>query len=210
MFMVDGRRAQPVGRAARGDAPGADRLGHEDRSADTFGALAAGCHAALSTTCPTRPSWTNGWAGWRRPAGRDGGREKTWRRCFTHMLQAQPDTWRTYSHKSVGWIEAWGRRADGRLPRHGEAPAEVGPDRQLRPRAIRGPGHARLFVPAKHPALHELFKGTPWAGRLAAPGPWAGVLRQMPAACGRTASATRAWIAKAKGIFIRLADALEV
>jgi hypothetical protein len=39
---------------------------------------------------------------------------------------------------------------------------------------------ARLFVPLSSPALHAVFDGTAWAGRLGAPGPWGGVLRQAP------------------------------
>jgi hypothetical protein len=39
--------------------------GHEDRSADTFGALAAGCHVALCDEMPTPASWPMG--GWLRP-----------------------------------------------------------------------------------------------------------------------------------------------
>jgi hypothetical protein len=68
---------------------------------------------------------------------------------------------------------------------------------------------ARLFVPAKSPALYALFAGTPWAGRPAAPGPWAGVLRQMPRGLWESGKCGKGLDKKASGIFIRLADALE-
>jgi len=74
---------------------------------------------------------------------------------------------------------------------------------------VKGFDTARLFVPAKHPALHQLFAGTPWAGRMAAPGPWAGVLRQMPKELWFNGKCDKGLDAKASGLFISLAAALE-
>ncbi|HUO21701.1 MAG TPA: hypothetical protein VMU59_04230 [Caulobacteraceae bacterium] len=184
--------------------------GHEDRSADTFGALAAGCHAALRDEAPTRGELEQ-WAGWLRAdqLSETSGREKTWRRCLTHMLQAQPEVFRTRHHKSIG----------AALEDFKANPVTVADAQSylnhvgLSLSFARGDpeewDYARLFVPAKHPALHELFRGTPWMGRQAAPGPWSGVLRQMPQALWFNGKCDKGLDAKASGIFVRLAAALE-
>lgn len=183
--------------------------GHEDRSADTFGALAAGCHAALSDGYPSKDDLAQ-WADWLRAdqLAETATREKTWRRCFSQMLQAQPDVFRTYSKKSVGALLQEFRdnndleTAISRLP-------DVGLTISFERGQPQDWEHARLFVPAKHAALHQLFAGSPWAGRMAAPGPWGGVLRQMPPHLWENGKCDKGLDAKASGIFINIAAALE-
>ena len=70
--------------------------------------------------------------------------------------------------------------------------------------------HARLFIPTKHPALHALFAGTSWAGRLGENGPWAGVLRQMPHQLRENGKCDKGLDRKMAGLFVRLADVLEI
>ncbi|HEV2530933.1 hypothetical protein [Phenylobacterium sp.] len=184
--------------------------GHEDRAADTFGALMAGCHVALSDDMPGKADLAQ-WTAWLSAdqLAETATREKTWRRCFTHMLQAQPDVYRSYAKKSVAaYIEAW--RDKGHVDDVLVRLPEVGLSVSWPKGAPEGDFlSARLFVPAKHPALHTLFAGTPWAGRMAAPGPWAGVLRQMPRELWENGKCDKGLDRKASGIFINLAEALE-
>lgn len=185
--------------------------GHQDRAADTFGALAAGYHAAVRDTLPDETELAK-WAALLAPQTlvETSGREKTWRRCFMHLLEAQPETLRTLSKKSVGaallehrdaaWdphdtLKLFGMTLSWGLDQFG-APLP------------KDWAHARLFVPAKHPGLNVLFAGTPWAGRMGAPGPWMGVLRQMPKHLWENGKCDKGLDRKASGIFIRLADVL--
>lgn len=185
--------------------------GHEDRSADTFGALAAGCHMALRDSMPTKGEL----ADWKRLLQADGlaetaTREKTWRRCFMHMLQARP---RSLEHSSKKSVEE--ALLDYRNTTN-TAPEETNRHLGAVGLAVSWPKGeaetwetARLFVPAKHPALVALFEDTPWAGRLGAPGPWIGVLRQMPRELWENGKCDKNLDKKASGIFIKLAAALE-
>ena len=68
---------------------------------------------------------------------------------------------------------------------------------------------ARLFIPAKHPGLNILYAGTPWAGRMGTPGPWTGVLRQMPPHLWKPGKCDRGLDKKASGILVNLADVFE-
>lgn len=185
--------------------------GHKDRSADTFGALAAGCHAALCDDLPSAAEL----AEWGRRLAADkltetANREETWRRCFSLMLSVQPDCWRTYAKKSVGaYLEAW--RDKGHWEDVKDRLPEVGlcvsfPDGTNEGEWSGG----RLFVPANHPALHHLFAGSAWGGRLGEPGPWAGLLRQMPQTLWENGKCDRGLDKKRAGLFIKLAEALEI
>lgn len=185
--------------------------GHSDRACDTFVPLAAAAHVAVSDEMPAPPELLQ-WAAWLAPdkLAETATREKTWRRCFTHMLAAQPELWRTRHYKSVGAVlEAYKGKPDfvsdieEYLPQMGLSISWP------KAEAIKDFNNARLFVPAKHPALHGLFSGTPWAGRLAAPGPWVGVLRQMPRELWENGKCDKGLDAKASGIFIQLKAALD-
>lgn len=185
-------------------------VGHEDRAADTFGTLMAGCHVALSDDMPGRADLEQ-WSAWLRAdqLNETATREKTWRRCFIHMLNAQPEAMRTRAMKSVGEVLQKYRDIDN-LEDADDYLRLVGLSLSFCKDDVEKKfTTARLFVPAKHPALHQLFVGTPWAGRLSAPGPWAGVLRQMPKGLWVNGKCDKGLDAKASGIFISLAGALE-
>lgn len=185
-------------------------VGHDARSADTFGALAAGAHVALHDAMPDSQQLED----WQALLRADvlietATREKSWRKCFTYLLDAQPDVWRTYAKKSVGqYLLAW-RDTDHfddvetRLP-------EVGLTISWPHGEAKSWDNARLFVPTKHPALYDLFKGTSWAGRLGEDGPWAGVLRLMPEQLRENGKCDKGLDKKRAGLFVSLADALEV
>lgn len=192
--------------------------GHSDRAADTFGTLAAGYHAALRDTMPDQVELDE-WAGLLAPQTltETSGKEKTWRRCFMHLLEAQPDTLRTLSKKSVGaalleWRDSEMKSLDSvfnpsdTLRLFGMA-ISFGKDQHGAPNPEMWQ-YARLFIPAKHPGLNTLFAGTPWAGRMGAPGPWLGVLRQMPRHLWEPGKCDKGLDRKASGVFIQLADAL--
>jgi hypothetical protein len=186
--------------------------GHEDRSADTFGALAAGCHMALADDYPD-PAALGQWQTLLAAGGlqETSEREKTWRRCLTHMLEAQPDTLRNDSATSAG--EAFRRfRDDAELTPEGlqKTLGKCGLAVSFEVGMAQTYETARLFVPAKNPALQALFKDTPWAGRPGAPGPWSGVLRQMPRHLWESGKCRRGLDRQAHGIFVWLANALEV
>lgn len=194
--------------------------GHSDRAADTFGTLAAGYHAAMRDTMPEAAELAE-WAALLKPDTlvETSGREKTWRRAFVHVFEAQPENLRHSTHKSVGSmlmgfrnnftdeepkssrddvmnvLKLFGMSLSWGTDQHGAPLPETWE-------------YARLFIPAKHPGLNILFAGTPWPGRMGAPGPWLGVLRQMPAHLWKPGKCDKGLDKKASGIFIMLADAL--
>lgn len=189
--------------------------GHDDRSADTFAPLAAACHVALRDTLP-EPAELREWMGWLQAdqLTETSTKEKTYRRCFMHLLGATPRYLEQQRNKSVGaTLEEFKDKGD-------VTPEEL--NRQLAfsglaiswPRDAAGrPGpetweNARLFVPAKSAQLYELFDKTPWQGHLAAPGPWIGVLRQMDKHLWENGKCDKGLDRKASGIFIKLAEAL--
>jgi hypothetical protein len=186
--------------------------GHEDRSADTFGALAAGCHAALRDSWPEAAELEE-WQG-RLAAStltETQGREKTWRRCLTYMLDAPSEAQRHNTHKcAADVLRAWRDMPSYSLDDVDKVLAASGLSISW---AADQPTHvfdtARLFVPSKSAALHQLLKDTPWAGRPGAPGPWAGVLRQMPKHLWENGKSEKGLDRKASGLYIRLAAALE-
>jgi hypothetical protein len=192
--------------------------GHNDRACDTFAPLAAGCHLALSDDEP-RPEELAQWGVWLAPdvLTETAGREKTWRRCFNHLLNAQPDVWRNHTEKSVGTMLERYDKEPMFLAGLEERLAQVGlAISWAEGEAFQVYDTARLFVPTNHPGVHALFAGTQWAGRLGSPGPWVPLLRQAPklapdgqalwwnGKCGRGLDR------KAAGLFIRVKQALEV
>jgi len=197
-------------------------VGHNDRSADTFGALAAACHAALRDEMPAADE-IEFWQGQLKAEQlvETSGREKTWRRAFMHLIEAQPDNIRNVTHKSVGsallaWKNNWGGEIGDRKAnlddvmftlRHFGMTISFGKDQFNAPNPEDW-DHARLFIPAKHPGLNDLFAGTPWAGKKGAPGPWLGVLRQMPKHLWENGKCDRGLDEKKSGIFIQLSAAL--
>jgi hypothetical protein len=186
------------------------RSGHVDRACDTFGTLAAGYHAAMFDGMPTEADLTQ-WVSLLKPTElqETSGREKTWRRCFIHMLDAQPDALRQCAHKSAGAALLAYKKQPGGEDDVNKTLAACGLALSWEKGAIETWESARLFVPAKHPMLNELLAGTPWAGRKGAPGPWLGVLRQMPKHLWENGKCGRGLDVKASGILIRVADALD-
>lgn len=198
-------------------------VGHNDRSADTFGALAAAAHVALRDTMP-RPDELKYWQDLLKADQlvETSGREKTWRRAFMHLLEAQPDALRNSKHRSMGSVllaysanerpetlddkaaledvisvlKNFGMTLTFGKDQHGAAYPETWQ-------------YARLFIPAKHPGLNALFEGTPWAGKKGAPGPWLGVLRQMPKHLWKDGKCDRGLDKKRSGIMVNLEQALE-
>lgn len=185
-------------------------IGHDSRSADTFGALAAGYHVAMRDTTPTAEDL----AEWSTLLKADeleetSSKQRTWQRCFMVMLQVQPDVWRNTSVKSIGAVLE--RFRDGPdnaddATRHLSAVGMAISWAQDKPQVW---DTARLFVPASNPGLHDLFEGTPWAGRVGDTGPWAQVLRQMPQHLWASGKCGKGLGKKGSGIFINIKDALE-
>jgi len=197
-------------------------VGHNDRSADTFGALAAACHAALEDGMPDAVELQL-WQGLLKASDlvETSGKERTWRRAFMHLIEVQPEQLRTNRHRSVGSVlAAW---------KGNFTPGFVGDTASLEDviYTLKNFGmtvswgkdqygqalpddwdNARLFIPAKHPGLNVLFAGTPWAGRMGTPGPWTGVLKQMPRHLWKPGKCDRGLDAKASGIFVNLAEVL--
>lgn len=196
--------------------------GHSDRASDTFGTLAAGYHASMYDEMPDEGVLTE-WVQLLRPDTlvETSGREKTWRRTFMHLIQAQPDVLRHGTHKSVGSVLlAWRTSFEPGAVEKTAGLADVmnvltlfgmsiswGKDQHGAPLPETWE-YARLFVPAKHPGLTSLFAGSPWPGRMGAPGPWLGVLRQMPRHLWKNGKCDKGLDDKASGIFINLAEAL--
>lgn len=183
---------------------------HSDRAADTFGTLAAGYHAAMRDTLPEASELAE-WMEMLRPDRlvETSGREKTWRRCFIHMLDAQPDALRQFSKKSVGEALLNYRNSPGSSEDVNLILKMCGLSLSWAKDQPEAWATARLFVPAKHPALNTLFTGTPWAGRMGAPGPWLGVLRQMPRHLWEPGKCGKGLDVKASGVFINVAAALD-
>jgi hypothetical protein len=197
-------------------------VGHNDRSGDTFAPLAAGCHVALRDDMP-EPGELKDWQRWLDPRELDeiANRERTWRRCFVHLLNAAPDAWRTLSDKTIAGVLGqmreedrkttapvggdpigWARTADERLQQVGMALSwpEATP---------RDYANARLFIPSNHPAVQALFAGTPWAGHAGAPGPWSNALRQAPRELWERGVCAKGLDRKTKGLFVAVARALD-
>lgn len=209
-FEIEGGR--PKWDALVDDFRGALRdSGHTDRAADTFGALAAGYHAAMRDERPETAELAE-WVRLLEPTTlvETSGREKTWRRCFMHTLEAQPENLRNMSKKSLtAALTEWkenGFDPTDTLRMFGMA-ISYGKDQHGAPNPETWE-YARLFIPAKHPGLNTLFAGTPWAGRMGAPGPWLGVLRQMPKHLWEPGKCDKGLDKKASGIFVNLAEAL--
>ncbi len=180
--------------------------GHEDRSADTFCALAAGCHVALSDELPDQVTLKQ-WADWLRAdtLSETANREKTWQRCFWHLMDAAPEALKHNNHhKSIGSaVLAFQRSANG-VDDLIKVLNTCGMALSFPKGAEKSIEHARLFVPSKSPPLHALFEGTPWAGRLGAPGPWGTVLRQMPREHWMVSTCDKGLNKAAKGLMISL------
>ena len=185
---------------------------HNDRSADTFAPLAAGCHVALRDDMPEAGELVD-WQRWLDPKMLEeiANRERTWQRCLHQLLNAAPDVWRQNSDKTLHAVlqdiavsRSFIKTAQERLSQLGMALSWANGEEE------GDYASARLFIPTTSPGLHQLFEGTAWAGRPGAPGGWNSALRQAPlhlwegnATCGR------GLITKSRGIFVYVAKALE-
>ena len=187
--------------------------GHKDRACDTFAPLAAGAHMALSDGPPTVDDLAQ-WGDWLAAdtLAETSTAEKTWRRCLTYLLEAQPDVWRSGNKTYKSVAEVLNAYKESKMS-HTDV-MDYLPQVGLSISHPRGTWPldyytARLFVPAKHPALNRLFEGTSWSGKLGAPGPWTGVLRQAPREVWSNGKSDHGLDRKASGIFIELSKALE-
>ena len=189
------------------------RAGHEDRSADTFGALAAGCHIALRDDMPDAAELAQ-WGEWLRAdqLAETAGRQKTWQRAFFYLLEATPEALRHNTHhKSLASaLEAFERQPENAREDLDKVAQACGvaisfPKLCTEPPSI---DNARVFVPFSSPGLHDLFEGTAWAGAAGAPGPWGGVLKQMPPEWFTVATARKGLNKAARGLMIDLAKVL--
>jgi hypothetical protein len=158
---------------------------HDGRGADTFGTLAAFAHIALSDDMPT-PDELEEWARL-LDAGDLAELESTddnWALCLRHLLQAQPDAFRTYSNKSVGSVlESWslhklGDSDDNSTGQVKRRLADVGLGLVFEKGSMGAFEGGWLFVPNAHQQLNRLFDGSKWAGMMGADGVWASALRQ--------------------------------
>ena len=187
--------------------------GHSDRSADTFAALAAGCHVALHDDMPDAAEM--GWWMERLDASlleETAGREKTWQRAFMHVLTASPEVLREKGarNQTLGdYVRAFKRAPGGNIEDLDNALRKVGLALSFPKGYDAQWDHARLFVPCKHPAVNALFTDTNWVGRLGAPGPWTGVLRQAPRNLWEAGVSRRGYVTALKGTMIHLAAALD-
>ena len=162
---------------------------HDGRGADTFGTLAAFAHIALSDDMPTEDELRQ-WA--RDLDARDLAEFESatpnWKLCLRHLLQAQPDSYRTYRHRSVGaLLAAWKEATDKR-----EADDEANIANLPRRLGNVGLGivfskgkkgswdGSWLFVPNDHNQLNAIFQDTKWQGLRGSAGVWTGALRQAP------------------------------
>jgi len=183
--------------------------GHNDRSADTFAPLAAGCHVALRDDMPEAGELKD-WQGWLDPKELHeiADRERGWYRCLTQLLSAPVEAWRHDNARSVGAMLLGFKKS----PEHFETCSKFLPQVGLQLMWDRGEAQtfekAQLFVSSNHAQLRQLFEGTPWAGRAGQPGPWAWALRQAPPALWTNAKCGRGFLQKASGIAIRIAKAL--
>lgn len=164
-----------------------DELGrHDGRGADTFGTLAAFAHIALNDEMPTPAEL----AEWARLL--DAGElaelesaDENWAMCLRHLLQAQPDAFRTYASKSVAaLLESWSlhKIGDGEDNSTGQVKrrlADVGLGLVFEKGGLGNRFEGGwLFVPNAHQQLNRLFEGSKWAGMMGADGVWTHALRQ--------------------------------
>ena len=158
--------------------------GHTGRSADQFGPMLAAGWIALSEGTPDKGELAQ-WAAWLDPAGLSsaGGGLQNWRQCLNHVLDVQPDAFRTYTRKSLGlYIEeardkGTGSAIEELVTRARDLGMTVSWPRGTKPHDQVW-DNARLFIPATHPEVIKLFAGTQWAGRAGAGGVWTSALQQ--------------------------------
>ncbi len=186
-------------------------LGHKDRACDTFAPLAAGAHLAVSDNMPEVEDLAP-WREWLEPKTflETASREKTWQRCFWYLMEATPEALRSGHFKTLGAaIEAF-RHDSNQLETLEKVASAIGVAISFPRGAPVSVEHARLFVPFNVPPLHAVFEGTPWVGRLGAPGPWGGVLRQMPRDWWSVSNCEKGLNRAAKGLMIELAHVLGI
>lgn len=185
--------------------------GHSDRSADTFGALAAASHAAISDHYPT-PGELQQWQGWLKADELEetAGQEPTWQRCFNFILTAQPEVFRDATCKSVGDLVLLLRKDEMAIETLLKKLPLVGMQVTWEKGAAETYDNARLFIAGNHVGAYNLFAGTNWKGRAGAPGPWLGVLRQAPdEVVVDKITCDKGFPKKFRGVAIRLAAALD-
>lgn len=162
---------------------------HDGRGADTFGTLAAFAHIALSDDMPTEAELDQ-WARLldARKLAEFEAATPNWKMCLRHVLQAQPDVFRTnYSRRSIASVLMAVRA------RHDETGDDVLTPEKARKQLWevgvgliwpKGAGQrfedGWLFIPNDHPLLNKLFFDTKWQGATGGGGVWTTALRQSP------------------------------
>jgi hypothetical protein len=186
--------------------------GHDDRSADTFAPLMAGCHTALRDDMP-EDAELDEWKRWldAKKLNELNTRESTWWRCFTQMLNAKPkaEIFRQRTETSVGALLLAFKESPGFLKTVRERLPQVGMQVVFHQGDPEDFAHALLFVASNHAGVRELFEGTNWSGLAGAPGPWAYALRQAPPGYWeRQAKCRVGFLSATAGIRLRIADML--
>jgi hypothetical protein len=186
--------------------------GHNDRSADTFAPLMAGCHTALRDDMPELGELED-WKRWLDPRKLNelNTRESTWWRCFTQMLNAKPkaEVFRQRKETSVGALLLKFKETPAFLLDCRERLPQVGMQVVFHQGDPQDFEHALLFVASNHAGVRELFEGTNWSGLAGAPGPWAYALRQAPAGLWEAQAKCKVgFLSATAGIRLRIADML--
>lgn len=158
--------------------------GHSSRSADQFGPMITAGHIAMSDEPPDAGELRR-WTDWLQPSALAKPTEN-WRQVINHLMDVQPEVFRTYAKKHLaGYIEDW-RTTDSNGMGASELKvledrcADMGLAITFAKGMPRVWENARLFVPASHPTVIRLFSGTQWAGRPGAGGVWHSALKLGP------------------------------
>lgn len=159
--------------------------GHDTRGQDTYGTLLAACHLLLGDEMMA-DAGVSDVAAWGELLGVAAlpdhvRRQKTWRRCLTHILQARVPAWRHGRRQTVGQLledlrEGKEEMTEGLAQRElVQAGLGLLHDDEI------APGSYLLAVPNASPLVAELMAGTVWGGE-GGQGAWASALRMAPPA----------------------------
>ncbi|PHS25483.1 MAG: hypothetical protein COA84_07655 [Robiginitomaculum sp.] len=196
--------------------------GHNGRSADIFGTLAAFAHMAIHDDAPDQK--TLKWWGEMLDAKRLVEFESVtpnWKNCWRHMVSVPVDAYRGSAKRSVQEVfEAW--RLATKQGRYAQDDDREWADiARVRRELVRvGLGvvfpkgkpedfnSAQLLIPNSHPALATLFQNSIWQGQPGAHGVWVTALRQSPNTLWKSGTG-RIGGAVTRGTLISLKDFIE-